>query len=420
MSHRWINASACATRPAMMFVALMSLTMIPAAPAVAGGVSHVVVNGDQVTVEFEGSVEQASTRVLTNPQRIALDIKGSTYGRSAAGDGDVVAVRVGQFAADTTRIVLDLDAPILVSSLHFSPDGANLTLALKPSEPEDFAREANIGGHTVASPTADQMAEMITPPRSRHSVTMPLMPAGAPLPHPHIYGPAGRPLVVLDPGHGGQDPGAINPQTGQREKDVTLATAKRIRDALLASGRVRVALTREDDHFIVLRERSAIARNIGADLFMSIHADSEPGSDARGATVYTLSDTASDREAQALAARENKADIIHGVNLSGENADVASILLDLAQRETMNRSSEFASLLKRESVGQIPFRTDYHRTAGFAVLKQPDMPSCLLEIGYISNPTDVQRIASAEGQNKIAAGITKAVEIHFAKQLASR
>jgi N-acetylmuramoyl-L-alanine amidase len=400
----------------MMIASILSLVSVWISPAAAGGVRHVVVNGDEVIVEFEGSVQQASARLLTHPQRIALDIKGSTYGQGAAGDGAVAAVRVGQFSADTTRIVFDLGSPALVSSFKFSPDGSNLTLALKSGEPEDFDRQASAGGRTIASPTA----EMILPPRSRHSVTMPLMSAGAPLPRPHIYGPAGRPLVVLDPGHGGQDPGAINPQTGQREKDVTLATAKRIRDALLATGRVRVALTREDDHFIVLRERSAIARNIGADLFMSIHADSEPGSDARGATVYTLSDTASDKEAQALAARENKADIIHGVNLSGENADVASILLDLAQRETMNRSSEFASLLKRESVGQIPFRSDYHRTAGFAVLKQPDMPSCLLEIGYISNPTDVQRIASAEGQSKIAAGITKAVEIHFAKQLASK
>jgi len=400
----------------MMIVALAPLLTALAVPADAGGVSHVVVNGDQAIVEFDGAVEQASTRVLTHPLRIALDIKGSTFGKGGVGDGAVAAIRVGQFAGDTTRIVFDLSAPAQVADLHFAPDGSNLTLAFKPSAPEDFEHEANAEGSIITSPTAD----MVAPPRSRHSVTMPLMPAGAPLPHPHIYGPSNRPLVVLDPGHGGQDPGAINPMTGQREKDVTLATAKRIRDALLATGRVRVALTREDDHFIVLRERSAIARNLGADLFMSIHADSELGSDAHGATVYTLSDTASDREAQALAARENKADIIHGVNLSGENADVASILLDLAQRETMNRSSEFASLLKRESVGQIPFRTDYHRTAGFAVLKQPDMPACLLEIGYISNPSDVQRIASADGQSKIAAGVAKAVEIHFAKQLASR
>jgi N-acetylmuramoyl-L-alanine amidase len=400
----------------MIFASLLSTL---AAPTFAGGVSHVVVNGDRITVEIEGTVQQATSLVLDTPQRIVLDVKGSTSGTHAVGDGIVSAVRMGQYAADTTRIVFDLDSPAIITNGHFSADGHSLSLSLAPASADRFALVAGVRRQTYPAPGGTH-SDFVLPPRSRHSVTMPLGPAGAPLPRPHIYGPVGKPLVVIDAGHGGQDPGAINPATGQREKDITLATAKRIKDALLATGRVRVALTREDDHFIVLRERSAIAHNIHADLFMSIHADSEPGQDARGATVYTLSEVASDKEAQALAARENKADIVHGVNLNGENADVASILLDLAQRETMNQSTDFANLLKREGAGSIPFRSDYHRTAGFAVLKQPDMPSCLLEIGYISNPNDVSRIASPEGQAKIATGIRKAVEIHFAKQLASR
>jgi len=416
MRQSWINVETCANSRAMMFFASLAAVVMPLTPATAGEVNHIQIQGDYVTVALDGSVERASTRVLANPLRIALDIKGSTLGHGTTGDGMVTAVRVAQFASDTTRIVFDLNSPALVSGLRFAPDGKSLSFALAPAEPDQFAQSTAAPNASVIAPTA----ELMSPPRSRHSVTIALPHAGAPLPRPQIYGPAGRPLVVIDAGHGGQDPGAINPATGQREKDVTLATAKRIKAALLATGRVRVALTREDDHFIVLRERSAIAHALGADLFISIHADSEPGSDAHGATVYTLSDTASDKEAQALAARENKADIIHGVNLSGESADIASILLDLAQRETMSRSSQFASLLKRESVGQIPFRSDYHRTAGFAVLKQPDMPSCLLEIGYISNPSDVSRIASADGQSRIASGVAKAVEIHFAKQLASR
>jgi len=420
MLQGFTRSDKCAKRRAMLLATFLSAGILPSTIAHAGGVSHVVVNGDQVTVEFDGAVGNASSLILDNPARIALDIQGSTSGTRAVGDGVVSSVRVGQFGPDTTRVVLDLTGPTLVSGGHFTPDGRSLMLSLTPTEPKHFAAVAGTTRQTYASPNSNDSAGFMPPPRSRHSVTMPLMPAGAPLPRPHIYGPAGKPLVVIDAGHGGQDPGAINPSTGQREKDVTLATAKRIRDALLATGRVRVALTREDDHFIVLRERSAIAHALHADLFMSIHADSEPGSDAHGATVYTLSDTASDKEAQALAARENKADIVHGVNLNGENSDVASILLDLAQRETMSQSSDFANLLKRESAGQIPFRSDYHRTAGFAVLKQPDMPSCLLEIGYISNPSDVARIASAAGQGKIAAGVTKAVEIHFAKQLAAR
>ncbi len=400
-----------------------TLLSVLAAPALGSGVSHVVVNGDQITVEFDGAVQQATSLVLSNPQRIALDIKGSTSSTRAVGDGAVTAVRMAQYAADTTRIVFDLNTPALITGGRFSADGRSLTLSLTPTATTHYDQVAGILRQTYAAPlsSANQPEQgFVRPPRSRHSVTMPLAPAGAPLPRPRIYGPAGKPLVVIDAGHGGQDPGAINAANGQREKDITLATAKRIKEALLVTGRVRVALTREDDHFIVLRERSAIAHALHADLFMSIHADSEPGQDARGATVYTLSEVASDKEAQALAARENKVDIINGVNLSGENADVASILLDLAQRETMNQSSAFARLLKREGTGSIPFRSDYHRTAGFAVLKQPDMPSILLEIGYISNPSDVERIASADGQARIATGVRKAVEIHFAKQMAAR
>jgi N-acetylmuramoyl-L-alanine amidase len=199
-----------------------------------------------------------------------------------------------------------------------------------------------------------------------------------------------------------------------------LGIAIKARDALLASGRVRVALVRDDDVYYALRERTAIARGIGAGLFISIHADSAESPDASGATIYTLSEVASDREAASLATRENKADIINGVNLSGENSDIATILVDLAQRETMNSSASFANLLRRESAGLIPFRSGYHRMAGFAVLKAPDTPAILLESGYLTNAADVARLTSKAGQMRIAEGIRKAVEIHFAKRLAQR
>lgn len=257
------------------------------------------------------------------------------------------------------------------------------------------------------------------PRRSRYSLTIPLDPATQGAPPPRIDGPAGRPLVVIDAGHGGHDPGTISQQDGTREKNVTLAVARRVREALLASGRVRVALTRDDDHFLVLRERTAIARNLGASLFISIHADSA-GETAAGATIYTLSEVASDREAQQLAQRENKADILNGVNLSGEDNAVTSILVDLAQRETIAASVDFAKLLRRESAGMVPFRTGGLRMAGLAVLKAPDMPAVLLELGYLSNPADAARIKSADGQRAIAAGVRRAVEIHFARQLTAR
>lgn len=237
--------------------------------------------------------------------------------------------------------------------------------------------------------------------------------AGPPL--PRVLGPAGKPLIVLDPGHGGHDPGAISPHGGTREKHLTLSVAKRIRDELLASGRVRVAMTRETDRFLVLRERTAIARKLGAQLFISVHADSA-GETATGASIYTLSEVASDREAQALAQRENKADILNGVNLAGEEEAVTSILVDLAQRETMEASVGFARLLRREGAGLVPFHSGGLRMAGLAVLKAPDMPAILLELGYLSNATDANRIRSSDGQHNIARAVRRAVEIHFAKQ----
>jgi len=274
---------------------------------------------------------------------------------------------------------------------------------------------------SIPSPGAADPAALASRKRSRYSLTIPLDPPGTQLPRPRIYGPAGRPLVVIDAGHGGHDPGAVSAETGQREKDITLAIAQAIKAELIRSGRVRVALTREDDRFLILGERSEIAHAIKADLFISIHADSaQPSSTANGATIYTLSEVASDREAQLLAQRENRADVINGVNLARQRSEVASILFDLAQRESMGASAGFANLLKREATGLIPFRPDYHRMAGFVVLKAPDMPSILLEVGYVTNPDDLERLASDTGKTNIARGIRRAVEIHFARKLAER
>jgi N-acetylmuramoyl-L-alanine amidase len=276
------------------------------------------------------------------------------------------------------------------------------------------------GDNTVVRPVyRSPETQSAKPPRSRYSLTIPLDPPQPGLPRPRIFGRSDRPLVVIDAGHGGHDPGAISPQSATREKDVTLGVARAIRDELLRGGRVRVALTRDDDTFLVLQERAEIARGLKADLFISVHADAAAATEASGATIYTLSEVASDRKAAQLAARENKADIINGVNLRGAAADVSSILIDLAQRETMNASARFADLLKREG-SAMPFRGDYHRMAGFAVLKAPDTPAILLEVGYLTNPADVERITSATGKAAIATGIRRAVDVHFARRFASR
>ena len=253
-------------------------------------------------------------------------------------------------------------------------------------------------------------------------VTMKLDESGgseAQAPLPRVYGARGsdRPLVILDPGHGGRDPGAAARFGGRGEKDVTLAIAASIRDALAASGRVRVAMTREDDRFVVLRERYGIARRMGADLFISIHADAAPANDgARGATIYTLSEVASDKEAALLADQQNESDRISGAALS-EDETVNRILIDLAQRDSMNVSADFAALLKREAEAFFPFRPEYHRFASLIVLKAPDVPSILFETGYLTNPTDAAYIQSDEGRRQIALGMKSAIETHFARRL---
>ena len=253
-------------------------------------------------------------------------------------------------------------------------------------------------------------------------VTIPIDPrsSGPRADDPAIVGSRipGRPLVVIDAGHGGRDGGATSPHDGGIEKEITLRLARAIRDELVRSGKMRVALTRDDDRFIELRERYEIARRLGADLFISVHADAAPMSDeAHGATIYTLSEVASDREAALLAARENKSDIIGGVDLKGKNAEVNMILIDLAQRESMSVSTDFARLLKREASEFVPFRPEPHRFASLIVLKAPDIPSILFESGYLTNAQDSAYLQSPQGQQQIATGMRRAVEAHFARRM---
>jgi N-acetylmuramoyl-L-alanine amidase len=258
-------------------------------------------------------------------------------------------------------------------------------------------------------------------PKKRYSVTVPIGRPKPAVPLPRIEGPDNPrlPLVVIDAGHGGHDPGATSPYSGKREKDLTLELARAIRDDLVAGGRVRVALTRSDDRYLVLEERYGIARRLKADLFLSIHADAAENSQANGASVYTLSEVASDREAARLAARENKANIINGVDLGAHSSDVSSILLDLTQRETMNVASDFAKLLQREASDEMTFRTTAHRFASFVVLKAPDTPSVLFETGFISNRGDSDFLTSKSGQKMVARGVRDAVQIHFARKIAA-
>lgn len=264
--------------PVMLFAAFP----IYASPAMGRTVQKISAQDGAVIVQFGGFVNRADVFTLAAPDRIAIDVSGATAGQSAFAGGSVQNIRQRQFSADTARIVLDLGEPAVVTSGNFSADGKSLRFSLRPVPLAEFSGTV-ARGKTQIIPTAAFRAD---PPKRRYEVTAPIrvnVGKGLPL----VSGPAddSLPLVVIDVGHGGHDPGAISPHGGQLEKDVTLAIAKSVRDEMLKSGRVRVALTRDTDKFIVLQDRFQLACKLRADLFISIHADSAESPEATGGTV---------------------------------------------------------------------------------------------------------------------------------------
>jgi N-acetylmuramoyl-L-alanine amidase len=224
----------------------------------------------------------------------------------------------------------------------------------------------------------------------------------------------GRPIVVLDAGHGGRDPGAKGVSGSITEKDLTLALARELRDELAERGRVRVALTRDDDRYLTLDQRAEIARRLGASAYMSLHIDSAPNPLARGATVYSLSDVASDAEAARLAAKENSA----GESLSSEpGGSVRGMLSDLALREQMNASASLAERLVRKSAGRYLLRPEPHRFADFRVLRHAEVPAVLFEAGYISNVEDEALLVRPKERARIVLALAQAIETDVASRL---
>jgi N-acetylmuramoyl-L-alanine amidase len=229
----------------------------------------------------------------------------------------------------------------------------------------------------------------------------------------------GRPIVVIDPGHGGIDNGTQS--GGESEKNLVLAFGLALRDRLDKTGKFRVVMTRDDDTFIPLNDRVKVARGLKAALFVSIHADALPKAegDAQGATIYTLSDKASDAEAQRLADAENRADAIAGFNLAEEPTDVADILIDLTQRETRTFSSRFARLLMGEMKSSVRMHKHPLKSAGFRVLKAPDVPSVLVEIGYVSNKGDLEHLVSEGWRSKAVGSMAQAIDGFLTKRMAT-
>ncbi len=239
---------------------------------------------------------------------------------------------------------------------------------------------------------------------------------------PDVAGPDDpeRPLVVIDAGHGGRDPGSIgNASDGTRvqEKDVVLEIALALRDALLEEGGIRVALTRDDDRLIPLPDRPEIARQLGADLFLSIHADSAgESSDVSGASIYTLSTEASSEAAARFAARENNADIVNGLGIEGESEAVSAILVELSQQRTQEDASEFSSLILREGGDELAFHPQSQRSAALAVLRAPDVPGVLFESGFVTNQADRARLTTEAGRKAYADVLARAIRVYFARR----
>lgn len=239
---------------------------------------------------------------------------------------------------------------------------------------------------------------------------------------PAVAGPAdpARPLVVIDAGHGGRDPGAIGTDAQGRtvrEKDITLAIALALRDELLRQGGIRVALTRSDDRILPLGHRPEIARQLEADLFISVHADSAgERDDVSGASIYTLSNSASSEAAARFAARENDADRLNGIAIEGQSAAVSTILVELSQQRTQEDALEFAALVVREGASELAFVPQPRRAAALAVLRAPDVPSVLFESGFVTNLADRALLTTGEGRARYAAVLARAIAVYFARR----
>lgn len=340
---------------------------------------------------------------LVNPSRLVIDVEKSKH---AVSEKDLTglpsyAVRARLGGGTAARIVLELNRRFSIAK----------SFLLKPQSGFKWRLVVDIelsSSDKAPAAVGSEWYDNSISKKSEPAVERREQPAAAKT-------DAEKPLIVLDPGHGGKDPGAIG-VSGVYEKHLTLAMAKQMRALLEKTGKYRVKLTRETDIFIALYARRRYARSVGANLFISIHADSIRKPETRGLSVYTLSEKASDKEAEKLAESENKVDLIAGIDLSNETQEVTDILIDLARRETNNHSSFFAEKITDEIRKVITVLPNSHRFAGFAVLKSPDVPSVLIEMGYLSNKEEEKLLRQAPYREKLAQAVVRGIDDYFAER----
>ncbi|TNE62028.1 MAG: N-acetylmuramoyl-L-alanine amidase [Alphaproteobacteria bacterium] len=345
---------------------------------------------------------EPSIFMLADPYRVVIDLPEADWkaAGTVATTGAVGGFRHGLFMPGTYRIVLDLEEPAVVKTTFQLPPkagyGHRMVVDLEATSRSSFMAAVTASKKAIPEPRS-QTAEVFTP-------------------KPKVRG--AKRVVMLDAGHGGPDPGNLG-VIGVHEKVIVLNLVKAMKAELERTGRYEVRLTRDRDIFYPVRERFRIARRNHADLFISVHADSISNKNTKGGSVYNLSEVASDREAGRLAARENKSDVIAGVNLDVVDDEVSGILIDLAQRETMNFSAQFAEMLVAELNGQgVPMLPRGHRYANLGVLKAPDIPSVLLEAGYLTNESNAKFLNSNDGRRKISRAVVKAVDKYFEQMVA--
>jgi N-acetylmuramoyl-L-alanine amidase len=380
-------------------------------PQVAGDAAAIATDvrlgGDENQVRF---IVDLSRKVafraftLADPYRVVVDMPQINFqlppNAGTTGRGLVRAFRFGLVEAGASRMVLDVAVPVRVKSYFVDPtegQPARLVVELVKTDRESFLRAEAIDNQ---------------PQRSDESLRR------RPREPVHKSEDDTRPVIVIDPGHGGIDTGTRGPN-GETEKDIVLDFGLMLRDKIEKTGKFRVVMTRADDTYVALPDRVRMARQQQAQLFISIHCDAlaHGDGDSQGATVYTLSDTASDAEAGRLADEENRADVIAGVDLTGEPDQIADILIDLAQRETRVFSAQFARNLVTELKSAVRLHKHPLKSAGFRVLKAPDVPSVLVELGFVSNSDDLKLLSSDAWRTHAGDAIVHAITSFFATRI---
>lgn len=393
---RWLHA-------ACLSVLLCALAEAPAGAAEAVVTDVRVSDGGGKTRLVLDLNKEVTFKVfaLADPYRVVIDLPEVGWRLPArplpTGIGILKKLRYGLFEPGTSRIVLDVTRPPSIeNSFVLKPDGRSgyrVVVDMRGVAATAFSKTPKESG----KPARAVAAALMTPPKSKPAARA---------------APQAKKVIYIDPGHGGVDPGTIG-ASGTYEKHITLAMARELKAALDRTGRFKTMLTRNRDIFIALRQRVERARDGGADLFISIHADSIKNRKTRGLSVYTLSERASDKEAAALAEKENKADLIAGVNFTNHTPEVANILIDLAQRESKNQSVKFASGLVESLRRQTKMLRNPRRSAGFAVLKAPDVPSVLIELGFLSNRKDEKALKNKKYRGKLAKSMVQAISHYF-------